>query len=429
MVRGLREGTATKAVLIERLQRAVPAAAHLRPSTPLPTVLGHAIHHNLVSAKEIEETSLRTETTLPCYLFTYVTNPAHRSKIEEYVKVASRLYRRGTLILNLLAQSVCGPRLPGATDIRVSVWRPPWRADGAVIGRFREMARLLEPPDGLSIESNTLKHAFLPERWPSRGARRRAEVVAILDNAVYGPILPRVPPGWSEVMPCTGWDNAINRMMSKFCGNVKVHAMANLVRDVKAYLAVVPLSPDAPRWALIDAVTRPLRPLVVSHDDWDMAMDLRRILMGESAGSFVDERGRWFVFGYAPDTVSFSQDVLLLHLFLARYGVSDRTYFPVASRGRKYCYIDAKVAGGLFGKSGSKAGPSDESVSSSVNVGLLLCRPPRTDAGAVQPTKAPTAGFDPPAQEGELPLVQCPESPATEEGKGPMGASWREPHA
>ena len=230
-------------------------------------------------------------------------------------------------------------------------------------------------------------------------------------------------------MPCTGWDNAINRMMSKFCGNVKVHAMANLVRDVKAYLAVVPLSPDAPRWALIDAVTRPLRPLVVSHDDWDMAMDLRRILMGESAGSFVDERGRWFVFGYAPDTVSFSQDVLLLHLFLARYGVYDRTYFPVASRGRKYCYIDAKVAGGLFGKSGSKAGPSDESVSSSVNVGLLLCRPPRTDAGAVQPTKAPTAGFDPPAQEGELPLVQCPESPATEEGKGPMGASWREPHA
>ena len=170
-------------------------------------------------------------------------------------------------------------------------------------------------------------------------------------------------------MPCTDWDNAINRMMSKFCGNVKVHAMANLVRDVKAYLAVVHLSPDAPRWALIDAVTRPLRPLVVSHDDWDMAMDLRRILMGEAAGSFVDERGRWFVFGYAPDTVSFSQ------LFSQRR------------------------------------------------------RPSRTDAGAVQPTKAPTAGFDPPAQEGELPLVQCPESPATEEGKGPMGASWREPHA
>ena len=379
MVRGQRDGTLSKSALLERLKQVIPENAKIPATATLQVLIGHAVFYKLLSPKEIEETTPRDETTLPCYLWTYVTDAHHRSQIEAYVKVASRLYRRGSLILNILAQSVCGPRLPGATDVSVSVWRPPWSPSSPLMDSFRTMARLLEPVAS-SIERNTLKHAFLPERWPSRDVPRRPEVAAILTDPAYRDILPPAPSAWTEVMTSTGWDNAINRMMSKFCGNVKVHAMSNLAKDVLAYLNVVPMAPEAPRGLLIDAVHRPLRPLQVSNDDWAMVVDLRRVLMGDDLASSVDDKGHTrFINGYTPDKTSYSADVLILHLFLARYGTKDRTYLPVASRGRKYCYIDAKVARSLFAKTGGKASNDDavsrssgEDSSSSVCVGELL---------------------------------------------------------
>ena len=347
-----------RVALLERLREALPDVS-IPSSRSLTTLLGHAIFHKLVTAKEIEETTPRTPTTQPCYLFTYVTDTMKRSQIGKYVVAASKLYRRGSIILNRLAQTVCGARLPSATvrGITVPVRRPQFRRDEVVSSGMMAMVELLAPVEG-NIERNTLKHAFLPERWPSSKEPRRPEVAAILTDGVFGPILPPVPSDWLSIMPVTGWDNVINRMMSKFCGNIKVHAMANLPAAVKKYLNVVPLSPEAPRSQLIDAVFRPLCPLVASDDDWQMALSLRSILMGPSADKVVVlETGRnkgttiqWFVYGYAPDKVSYSQDVLLLHLFLARYGTQDRSYLPVASRGRKYAYIDTKIATYLFPK-------------------------------------------------------------------------------
>ncbi|MEI6358212.1 MAG: hypothetical protein WCP53_14090, partial [Verrucomicrobiota bacterium] len=348
MVRGLRDGTVTKAVLLDRLQKAVPDAKFAKTAS-LPALLGHAMYHRLVSKLEVDETTPRVETTMPCYLHTYVTDPYHRSKIDQYVVAASKLYRRGSLIMNAIAQRLCGPRHPGATDCSVPVLRPRWQRATSVMDGMRAMVDLLEPVNG-NIESNPRKHAFLPERWPSAGTARCAEVVAAMTDLPLGP-LPPVPDDWRGVMSVSGWDNSINRMMSKFCGNVKVHAMANLGAEVKRYLWVVPLAPDAPRALLQDAILRPLRPLIASDDDWDMAMDLRQILMGPSCHKVVlvgERRRRWFVHGYAPDTLAYSTEILLLHLFLVRYGTRDRSYLPVATRGRKYAYIDAKVATQLF---------------------------------------------------------------------------------
>ena len=178
-------------------------------------------------------------------------------------------------------------------------------------------------------------------------------------------------------MPVSGWDNAINRMMTKFFGNVQVHAMANLPKAVRQYLDVVPLSPDAPRQLLSDAVFRPLRPIEASDGDWAMAMDLRGILQGPQDGTPVHAAKRrwWFIHGYTSDSVAYSVDVLRLHLFLVRFGPQDRSYLPVATRSRKYAYVDAKVAMMMFGMRGATAmtARNDADVGgSSVSVGEML---------------------------------------------------------
>ena len=214
---------------------------------------------------------------MPCYLYTYVTDDANRQKIQEYVVVASKLFRRGSLILNLVAQSVCGPRLPGAADITVKVLRPRFSLDSPVMIPIREMVTTRLDGDP---KSNPLKHAFLPERWPSKLEPRSSDVQTVLNGAL-STVLPPVPTNWRAVMSVSGWDNAINRMMSKTCGNLKVHAVAQIKKAVRAYLGCAPMDPETPRWLLIDscALGRP-RPLVAHNDDWEMATELKRILAG-----------------------------------------------------------------------------------------------------------------------------------------------------
>ena len=101
MARGQRNGALTKEELLTRLRTAYPAATF--PATvKLSVLLGHAKYHRLVSDHELDETTPRTETVIPCYLFIWVAEQERREKIQSYVATASRLYRRGTLILNIV---------------------------------------------------------------------------------------------------------------------------------------------------------------------------------------------------------------------------------------------------------------------------------------------------------------------------------------
>jgi hypothetical protein len=362
MTRGQRQGALTTAELTARLRRefphvVVPAAASLC------VLLGHAIHYKLLTDDEIDESTPRVESTLPCYLHTYVAEPVRRTKLRQYAITSSKLFRRGSLILNRVAMAVCGERLPGAGDCRVSVLRPRWSRDGIWSAGARALEALMAPINN-RIEGNTLKHAFLPERWPSATVQVNPSVAAVLAS---DPHLPQVPPNWLDVMGISGWDNAINRMMTKYFGNVKVHARAGLDEAVHHYLWDVPLAPDAPRALLADSVIHPLRPLIASDDDWEMVIDLRGILQGINDGgaaALVNKRREWFIRGYTSDcTPEYSPDVLRLHLFLTRFGSRSRSYLPVAKRSRKYAYVDAIIAGQLFGVRGrGRAGESSLSV-------------------------------------------------------------------
>ena len=388
----MRVGALSKTELEKRIKARFPDFNTKSATTS--RLLGHAIYHDLVSEKEIEETTPRNQiSTIPCYLYTYVSDPAIRSQLEKYVVVASKLFRRGSIILNLIAMHHCGIRHPGASDsgrITVSVWRPLFRSTDPDLNGMRHLVSLLEAREGQDTTSNTLKHAFLPERWSvqkmnERSATRDSNVQQILQSDSYKDILPPCPSDWRQVMSdhVSGWDNCINRMMTKYSGNIKVHAMSNIVKSVEDYLWAAPTA--ASYTTMKDLVFKPNRlfsePIdCVSDADYAFAMDLRKSLLGSdtcmkpfvaNSGPFQGQEITTFTHSHiVKDNIRYSSSLLLLHLFLARYGVKDRSYLPVASRGRKYSYVDTKIAHFLFPKRKSMAKGDVED--STVSVGEVL---------------------------------------------------------
>jgi hypothetical protein len=298
------------------------------------------VHYGLISDREINETVPRKETTIACYLRPCVElmPPGFADALEAYVQAASRLYRRGSIIANLIAMSVVVASPPSSSS---------QQRDGEeeeMLPRFglgEELAasatlRDFAVPD--DPKNSPLKQVFLPERWPTATVQRDARIEAVLRGRHAG----RLPslPDWRYVSGPTGWDNAINRMASKYAGNINVHARAGAHGGVKKYLRRVQLEEGTPRELLLDVILKRLRPLAIGDADFGMCMDIRTAL-----GVPADDPTN-----YPFPTPPWSPAIFALHAFLVRHGVADRSYLPVAGRNRKYCYVDAKVVRGILGQ-------------------------------------------------------------------------------
>ena len=332
MTRGQRAYTVTKAELINRLTTAnnVPRF-EISEDVSLLRLLGHAMYYGIVTDDEVAETVPRNETTLPCYLFTVLLDKNDRERIDKYVDASSEAFRRGTLILNRVAQQMCGPRLPGGkvSSFDVPVCRPRFE-DGPVLRAMKEFVGLFDYTHG--IEDCSLKHAFMPGRFPNLNVHvSRVLSTDLLPTSTSWEVMKNVMIGGCS----TGWDNAINRMMTRFYGNIKVQAMKNVKKAIKGYLNVVPLHTPYAREALVDSTLFRLRPLIVHDDDWEMAMAFRLPLTNEP--DF-----------FMPKDAEWSNDVFLIHLFLTRFGVEERSYLPIGSMGRQYTYLDGKIASNLL---------------------------------------------------------------------------------
>jgi hypothetical protein len=264
--------------------------------------------------------------------------------LQRYVNTASRLFYRGGLIANVVAI-----RTLGDSDGEPAS-SPRFCIDSATSLSPAFRALLFE-----DAESSTFKHVFLPERWPSSKVPRNPLVDAAL--AAHGHVFPEEPE-WREVMGATGWDNAVNRMASKFSGNLKVLVTCGLRRRAKAYLETYSTldADDVGRRQLVEMLLGRLRPLAVSCADYRSVLDLRAVL------GVTNETPDWMLGGEAqpadlpspltlrpPDRAMWSETTLAAHLFLVRHGGPDDAYLPVVARGRKYCYVDAKIAAPLFG--------------------------------------------------------------------------------
>ena len=86
MTRGVRPGTLTKATLAERLRlycsrRPDLAAFRVQDDAPLPQLLGHAFYYDLVTTAEYSESVPRDEITLPCYMWSFITDEMERSLV------------------------------------------------------------------------------------------------------------------------------------------------------------------------------------------------------------------------------------------------------------------------------------------------------------------------------------------------------------
>jgi hypothetical protein len=331
----------TKADLVARLvtSGAFPSKFEVTADASLTQLLGHAIFYKLLTQLEIAETTPRNETTLPCYLRSFISDTSDLSCIDRYVEASSDAERRGSMILNQLAQKICGPRLPGArvSGFDVPVFRPRFE-DGPVIQSMQSFVDMWWDVDH-GIEDSTLKHAFMPERWGTKARQSILDIVAEPES-----LLPLEPHGWRSIMiggSISGWDNAINRMMTRYFGNVKVQAMKGVKNAIIAYFRVVPLNDPTTRDLLIDTMIARPCPLVADNDDYAMAMAFRKSVV-------VD------LDAFMPKDAAWSKGVFLIHLFLSRFGVKERSYLPVASPGRHFTYVDSKIAAGLFPIAASK---------------------------------------------------------------------------
>ena len=336
MTRGMRQGTLTKAVLVDRLLASgqISRETKFASDASVQQLLGHATHYKIVSKLEIEETTPVSETTMPCYLYSLISDDEDRERIDKYVVTSSRAFERGSKILNVVAQRMIGSRLIGAkvSGFNVPIRRPRFEP-GRDLDHVQDFVKLWKMTHG--AEDLALKHAFMPEKWGDDALGHIRGAVATHRN-----VLPPEPEGWRTVMlrgNTVGWDNAINRMMTRFFGNVQVKSCKGYKKSVLSYMRIVPLIGDCEtRNLLIDTLINRPRPLVVTNDDYEMVMNLR--FPGAPKAEF-------FMPENAPN---WTTKVFEVYLFLTRFGTVERSYLPVVKEGRQYSYIDSKIARGLF---------------------------------------------------------------------------------
>ena len=356
MTRGQRIGQLTKRELLQRLHdNNIEGSEHLREnSSSLYQLLGFCVYYSLVDEDEYNETLPSVETTLPCYLYTYIDDLSKRQRIDTYVQICTELYRRGSFIFNMAAMDACGSRTPFADDHRLPQrWRP--RIDiRSLVDNPRSSRFITWLVEGLEdVRSSTLKHIFLPERWPSNMVPREPLVQGVIDD--HHDTLPMLPQ-WMQLMSSTGWDNSINRMATKYFSNLSTRIKTHLLKETIDYFKLV-RSHDAPQTSSVAvAIMGPLRPWIMHQDDWDVLLDIRKIF----GINRVVTRGSKYS-NELPEDVEITREIIALHLFLSKNGVQNHPFFPVASRSRKFSYIDKKIAGHLFTATDPNSSSEDSS--------------------------------------------------------------------
>lgn len=353
--KGLAKGELSRPQLQERLVSRFPHAKKYLSSASKQALYGHAVHHGLLTQDEAVKTVPRRETTLACYLRSRIKDPGAANKLDEYVLAWSNLVVRGSWIANLLV-------VDAAPDLPPNGRTPRWTS--ATSGNaFRGVAALVSDVD-------RVKQCFLPERWPTKTARREAAIDAVVRK--HGGHMAHLLPDWRRIMSSCPWGQVVNAMARQYLGNVSVHARKGLVRAVEAYLTTF-FAPSPTSY--VDAFRR-LRPLAIGNDDFEMLAGLRKVLGCATPDAYLPDDFR----------IPFTDDILHLHFFLVWSASADgsRSYLPVSTLGRKYAYFDTRIVEFLekARKAGEKSAGETEDASSSDG--------PRTDDGGE--TEDPPAG-------------------------------------
>ena len=324
MTRGVAEGGLTNADLIERLKLTQEECKKLKKID-----LVRLAHEKQLFRDENEflMTLPTKETTLKCYLHSVVHEGLSkvREKLETYVQMYSKLYVRGSIIANQIAIDVFGP-------IEVLETVPKYT--------FNQSQTSVELFTIITKKNSEMKHSFLPERWPretkNTGERKLSTLLHHVDNVLQNQnlsnTLTKLLPDWRSLMLTSGWDNAINRMWSKYAANLQNHVLVHLFRLTKLYFDKVKLNKESLRDEIkeifLKGLTKPNEEYTSHQDDIDHALDIRTFLDCPYYNTKFEYLSKYFDFC----------------MFMRKFGIGEGTYFPISTMGRKYAYVDFQVA-------------------------------------------------------------------------------------
>jgi hypothetical protein len=333
MTRGVKTGAVTRATLIERLK------LDPKDKSNLLDLLKQANAKGLITQDELSLSLPTTNTVVKCYLNSVVEDKKQREQINNYVLCASQLYVRGSYIANLVVE-----KKMGMIERSLQKYQPNFE--------------ITKPIFDLIQETNShLKQCFLPERWtdekkPNENIKKKKtkkepeepklprrlllhpQIQEIMNE--HQDVLSRLLVDWKDVMSASGWDNAINRMYTKYRANIENHVVVCLPKQLRTYLEEVDMDLDSPRLLVKDVFYKPVRPIICHNDDFEHVMNLRHLL------------GQKDVSHYMFKTFFYNEKTFDLSMHMKKSGISEGNYLPVANFGRKYCFIDKKIGTFLF---------------------------------------------------------------------------------
>lgn len=272
----------------------------------------------LITQQQLISSLVKDFSVIKCHLFTHIQDNKARTSIEEYVRCWSRMFCKGSLVANLIALCHADQVQTSGRDLPVPGASP-----------------LLE----FINDENRVKQCFWPERWPSGKAPREPFVneVLALHGARLGPICPDSV--IRSVMKTSGWDQALNRMGSKYRANVEVHVCEHLRSRISAFIHSSPSHPDSSKTCIASLALGRTRPFVVAQEDFEWAMSFK---------SYFGVSG----LDALPQSFQLDEKTWALHLRLASRvpdGSKAFSILPVSKLNRKYAYLDSKIVHFLIG--------------------------------------------------------------------------------
>jgi hypothetical protein len=269
-----------------------------------------AFEENLISKEQRDASFIRRSSTIPCYLYTHIIDPAIRERIEAYVQAYSMLYTRGAYLANLLVLSI--PNVPNLPR--------------------NEIPNQIVPIPEILWKDTEFKKVFYPERWLNKGSPVNPLIQQTLQQ--YQVDLDRLLP--ASIGLCdTGWDNALNQMASMYLGNVKVMMLTPLRNNIYKYLTEKTYEDETSPTEVMKACFYPLRPSTgISEEAYEWATRMRDFL-----GIPIDKS-----YFQVDELNDLNDKTWTIHLWLQ----DGTSRLPVSPLGRKYAYLDAKIVRALL---------------------------------------------------------------------------------
>jgi hypothetical protein len=189
-----------------------------------------------------------------------------------------------------------------------------------------------------------LKKCFFPERWMERKTNQEDIDPIIRDTFIANRTeLDKLIPPERDILCNTGWDNALNHMGAVLLGNLKVQALTPMSSRLYKFVEKVKKFETGTNFKAVHRfMLRPLQPTTsISILDFEWVVGFRNLI------ALPKDKGI-----YDTQVLSeLSNITWTLHIWLQTVFEADDGAFsrlPYSSIGRKYAYLDNKIANALL---------------------------------------------------------------------------------